>query len=107
MAADEPTLLDLFQRPRVRVLRGVVVDGARPERGLELPAVLVESKGMEGELPFPYYGKSEMLFADLRTQGRAFATLDYSDEPPLLFVGEWIEFEELKLKNLRQFEGWA
>jgi hypothetical protein len=64
-------------------------------------------KGMEGELPFPYYGKSEMLFADLRTQGRAFATLDYSDEPPLLFVGEWIEFEELKLKSLRQFEGWA
>jgi hypothetical protein len=64
-------------------------------------------KGMEGELPFPYYGKSEMLFADLRTPGPAFATLDYSDDPPLLFVGEWIEFEELKLKNLRQFEGWA
>jgi hypothetical protein len=64
-------------------------------------------KGMEGELPFPYYGKSDMTFADLRTSGRAFGTLDYSEEPPLLFLGEWVEFEELKLQNLRQFEGWT
>ena len=63
-------------------------------------------KGFEGELPFPYYEKSDMLFADLRTSGRAFGTLDYSEDPPLLFVGEWVEFEELQLKNLRQFEGW-
>ncbi len=64
-------------------------------------------KGFEGELPFPYYEKSDMLFADLRTSGRAFGTLDYSENPPLLFLGEWVEFEELQLKNLRQFEGWA
>ncbi len=64
-------------------------------------------KGMEGELPFPYYGKSEMLFADLRSPGRAFGTLDYSEEPPLLFLGESVEFDELKLRNLRQFEGWS
>lgn len=63
-------------------------------------------KGFEGELPFPYYEKSDMLFADLRTAGREFGTLDYSEDPPLLFVGEWVEFEELQLKNLRQFEGW-
>jgi len=64
-------------------------------------------KGFEGELPFPYYGKSDMLFADLRTTGRNFGTLDYSEDPPLLFLGEWVEFEELQLKNLRQFEGWS
>jgi hypothetical protein len=64
-------------------------------------------KGMEGELPFPYYGKSDMLFVDLRTPGQGFGTLDYSETPPLLFMGEWVEFDELKLKNLRQFEGWA
>lgn len=63
-------------------------------------------KGFEGELPFPYYEKSDMLFADLKTSGRAFGTLDYSENPPLLYVGEWVEFEELQLKNLRQFEGW-
>jgi hypothetical protein len=64
-------------------------------------------KGVEGELPFPFYGKSDMLFADLKTAGRAFGTLDYSDPTPLLFLGEWVEFEELQLKNLRQFEGWS
>jgi hypothetical protein len=63
-------------------------------------------KGFEGELPFPYYEKSDMLFADLRTAGRSFGTIDYSEEPALLFLGEWMEFEELQLKNLRQFEGW-
>ncbi len=64
-------------------------------------------KGVEGELPFPFYGKSDMLFADLRTPGREFGTLDYSDPKPLLFLGEWVEFEDLHLKNLRQFEGWS
>jgi hypothetical protein len=64
-------------------------------------------KGVEGELPFPFYGKSDMLFADLKTTGRAFGTIDYSEAPPLLFLGEWVDFDELQLKNLRQFEGWA
>lgn len=64
-------------------------------------------KGFEGELPFPYYGKSDMLFADLRTTGAQFGTLDYSEDPPLLYLGEWVEFDQLQLKNLRQFEGWV
>jgi hypothetical protein len=64
-------------------------------------------KGFEGELPFPFYGKSEMVFVDLRSAGRPFGTLDYSDPTPLLFLGESVPFEELQLKNLRQFEGWA
>jgi ParB-like chromosome segregation protein Spo0J len=45
--ANEPALLDLLQRPRGRVLSGVVVDGACPERRLELPAVLVEREGIQ------------------------------------------------------------
>ncbi len=65
-------------------------------------------KGVEGELPFPFYGKTNMLFADLRTQGDDFATLDYSDQSaPLLFVGKTVPFEALQLKGVRQFEGWA
>ncbi len=63
-------------------------------------------KAFEGELPFPYYAIGETTFLDLRTPGREFATVDYSEQPPLLFLGEWVEFEELQLKNLRQFEGW-
>ena len=65
-------------------------------------------KGVEGELPFPFYGKSNMLFADLRSTGDDFATLDYSDESaPMLFIGKTVPFEALKLQNLRQFEGWS
>jgi hypothetical protein len=65
-------------------------------------------KGVEGELPFPFYGKSNMLFADLRTPSNDFATLDYSDQSaPLLFIGKTVPYEALQLQNVRQFEGWS
>lgn len=63
-------------------------------------------RGVEGELPFEYWDKTEVLFADLATRDGRFATLDYSDPEPLLFTGEAVSFDELRLKNLRQFEGW-
>jgi len=63
-------------------------------------------RGVEGELPFEYWDKNEVLFADLRSQEAHFATIDYSDNPPLLFLGEAVEFDALRLKNLRPVEGW-
>jgi hypothetical protein len=62
--------------------------------------------GVQGELPFEYWDKSQVSFVDLRTVDSRFATIDYSEDPPLLFLGEALEFEDLKLKNLRDFEGW-
>lgn len=64
-------------------------------------------KGVQGELPFEYWGKSDMMFVDLRTTTNDFATIDYSENPPLLFVGRAVEFDDLHLKNLREFEGWS
>ena len=64
-------------------------------------------RGVQGELPFQYWDKSDVTFADFRTPSRKFATLDYSDAHPVLYLGEFVEFEDLKLKNLRQFEGWS
>ena len=64
-------------------------------------------KGVQGELPFQYWDKSDLLFADLRTSSGEFATIDYSENPPLLFLGRAVEFDELHLKNLREFEGWT
>jgi hypothetical protein len=64
-------------------------------------------KGVEGELPFQYWDKTDVTFVDLRSQTGKFATLDYSDEQPALYLGEFVEFDDLKLKNLRQFEGWS
>jgi hypothetical protein len=62
--------------------------------------------GVQGELPFEYWDKSQVSFVDLRTVDSRFATIDYSEDPPLLFLGEALDFEDLKLKNLRDFEGW-
>lgn len=64
-------------------------------------------RGVEGELPFEYWNKELVGFADLRTATGQFATIDYSDSPPLLFMGEAVEFDDLQLKNLREFEGWS
>ena len=64
------------------------------------------NRTVEGELPFEYWDKAEVTFADLRTTSARFATIDYSEMPPLLFLGEAVEFDALKLRNLRDFEGW-
>jgi len=63
-------------------------------------------RGVQGELPFQYWDKSDVTFIDLRGETGRFATLDYSDPEPALYLGEFVEFEDLKLKNLRRFEGW-
>ena len=64
-------------------------------------------RGVQGELPFHYWDKEDVVFVDLRTETGKFATLDYSDEKPALYLGEMVEFEDLALKNLRNFEGWS
>jgi hypothetical protein len=61
---------------------------------------------VEGELPFEYWDKSEVVFADLESTSERFATLDYSETDPLLFVGEYVEFDQLEFSNLREIEGW-
>jgi hypothetical protein len=63
-------------------------------------------EGFEGELPFTTAGHNEMLFADLKTGDAHFATLDFSDPQPMLYLGREAAFDELKLKNVRRFEGW-
>jgi hypothetical protein len=66
--------------------------------------------GVEGELPFQTWDRSEALFADLDSAGsgeqRRFATIDYSDDVPVAYVGEYVELEQLAARNLRRFEGW-
>jgi len=64
-------------------------------------------RGVEGELPFQYWGKTDVVFVDLMSYSGKFATIDYSDDEPILYLGEHIDFDTLKLKNLRGFEGWS
>jgi hypothetical protein len=72
------------------------------------PAYVVEEKGRaryesaEGVLPFsPPFGES-YAYADLLAPDGAFATLDYSEEPPRLFVGEATTMQALHIGPRRK-----
>ena len=60
----------------------------------------------EGELPFQVGPGYEAPVADLTGPAPACATLDYSETPPLVFIGEYIEFDALRLTGLRAIDGW-
>jgi hypothetical protein len=66
--------------------------------------------GVEGELPFESWNRDDALFADLDSEGTSdelrFATIDYSDESPVAYVGSYVELEQLAARNLRRIEGW-
>jgi uncharacterized protein DUF4178 len=62
--------------------------------------------GCEGELPFRVGPGYKAPVADLLGAENQFATIDYSEMPPLVFLGEYVEFEQLRLSGLRQFDGW-
>src|SRR5215471_5611743 len=62
--------------------------------------------GGEGELPFRVGPGYEAPVADLLGEENRFATIDYSEVPPLVFLGEYVEFDQLRLSGLREFDGW-
>jgi hypothetical protein len=62
--------------------------------------------GGEGELPFEVGPGYAAPVADLGGDQDRFATIDYSEEPPLVFIGEYVEFDQLRLTGLREFDGW-
>lgn len=55
----------------------------------------------EGELPFLMNGSYNLPNVDLRSHSTRAATLDYSDGDPILFIGTYEEFEDLRFTNLR------
>ncbi len=55
----------------------------------------------QGELPFKVGAGYPVAAVDLRNS-QNFATLDYSETPPLFFVGEAVDFKSLKMANLRE-----
>jgi hypothetical protein len=101
---------------RLSAFEGPALDEKRPRVGqtirlgggtLAVSALTrARYRGVEGELPFEYWDKRDVLFADLRGPTGAFAPVDYSESPPLLFAGEFVRFADLGLRNLRAFEGW-
>jgi hypothetical protein len=59
----------------------------------------------EGELPFPFESEYEAPVVDLVRQDGTFATLDFSEEKPLFFVGRAMGFRDLHLSRIRSVYG--
>ena len=55
----------------------------------------------EGELPYRFTSGWKATVVDLRGEGARFATIDYSETPPHLFVGEKLPFDAFKFSGLR------
>ena len=67
---------------------------------------VARATGTEGETPFAAGEGYELPYADLRRSDDGFATIDYSEEKPLLFVGRSVSWGDLELKGYRTFDGW-
>ncbi len=62
--------------------------------------------GGEGELPFAIESDYVAPVVDLGSPSTRFATIDYSETPPIVFIGDWCEFDQLEFTNLREVPGW-
>ena len=60
----------------------------------------------EGELPFRVGAGFEAPVTDFQGPARGFATIDYSEAPPLVFIGQYVDFDDLALTGLRELDGW-
>jgi hypothetical protein len=62
--------------------------------------------GSEGELPFQGPKGRTSTSVDLIGSEGHFACIDYSDDGVRLYVGSYVEFDDLKLTSLREIDGW-
>lgn len=66
-----------------------------------------ECVGSEGELPFPAPKGRKVKAVDLIAGNNKFAGIEYcKDEPPSVFTGQYVEFDDLSFNYLRELEGW-
>jgi uncharacterized protein DUF4178 len=83
--------------PGVRVTLGGVAYEVTDRREAEVIAG-------EGELPFRVEAGYKTASADLRSTAASFATLDYGEAAPRLYMGEIVEFAALRLRGLRELD---
>jgi hypothetical protein len=90
-------------------------DQLEPGRSVPLPEadtrfVVAETgtatvKGAEGEIPYRLVPGSTYPYADLSGEGGGFATLDYGQEQPALYLGREVTLDDLGVpENLRRRE---
>jgi len=60
----------------------------------------------EGELPFKATTGRTSTTVDLTGPAAAFASIEFSDDPPRVFSGKFEAFDRLKLQNIQIIDGW-
>lgn len=72
--------------------------------GQTFRVVAIESAKLvaaEGEIPFKFEPNANTVIIDLSNE-HSFASLDYSERPPKLYLGEHVELAQLALKHLKE-----
>lgn len=62
--------------------------------------------GSEGELPIKAVAGRTSTSVDLTGAENRFASIDYADDGVRLYVGTYVEFDELRMSPLREIDGW-
>ena len=75
----------------------------------QVPLVVTEkgtatSIAADGEIPYKLEPNEKSNYADLQGKGKAFGTIDYSTDPPFVFVGQEVSLEEIGLGNAKPAE---
>jgi hypothetical protein len=67
-----------------------------------------ECIGSEGELPFPAPRGRKTRTVDMLGDHGEFAGLEYAEgeDKPRLYVGQYVDFDDLQFSNLRDLAGW-
>ncbi|TNE99101.1 MAG: DUF4178 domain-containing protein [Deltaproteobacteria bacterium] len=64
--------------------------------------------GSEGELPFRGIEGRQSLNVDLSDRSGGFASIEFNDDDGVqAYVGQYVEFKDLKPKGFRVFQGWG
>lgn len=62
--------------------------------------------GSQGELPVRGVQGRQSTSVDLLGDQHQFGNIDYSSEGDRFFLGKYVDVEDLKFLNLREFDGW-
>lgn len=62
------------------------------------------SVAADGEIPYKLIPNEQSSYADLSGSGNAFATIDYSESPAWVFVGQQVTLDEIGLGNAKPAE---
>lgn len=65
-----------------------------------------ECIGSEGELPYEAAKGRMAKYIDMLGRDGEFASIEFSGEGQRAYIGQYAEFPELNLQNLRELDGW-